>query len=198
MCCKPLALSAAPICWPAPPGSDTDPSPGARPDEIHLILPELTSLLDQTHEECDDLDADEKNQCASNYLLDLMGAWQENDFDNDDQANIYFGLYSSQAGWGRGQGYWGVATTSGGSCCGSGSWDFDGLVCRLVHRHEMGHSWAATIRFQAQICGHSDDDGDFPTPTPPSARICRGLTTAVGLRLWRCLLAAARPLDNIT
>lgn len=148
-------------------------APGFQPNVHYTFMDQIIPRLNGTHPDCDDLDDDEKSFCATNYIMAQLDAWQERDYDEEENPvyHIKYGMFDTFAGFNRGRGRGGTTLfgylygfavgPSGASCCGA-DWDTDGAFTDWYTAHELGHALQRGHPGTGTYCGHVASDNNYP------------------------------------
>lgn len=129
----------------------------------YIGVDSIYERINQTHPDCQELDAEDRNSCAAIYMNSLLHAWQDQDEEADDTHEVYYAMMPDDAGFPRGKGGGGVASGPASAMCCGASWDTDGSITDWYSGHEIGHALGREHPVAGSaLCGHSDDDGDFP------------------------------------
>ena len=148
------------------PGDMTDGSPGFRPNLWYVFDDDLGAKVNQTDDDCLEMDKDDRNLCASAYTNSRLAAWQ----DDQSASHFYYGMISDGLKFPRGQAA-SYANVSSGPAGSPGGWDTDSTYADWYAGHEIGHSIGRGHPMAAsddpdteaeEGCKHIGSDANYP------------------------------------
>ncbi len=143
------------------PGGYTDPGPGLRAQMRYIYDDRMGREVMHTSGDCRDRDADDRAFCAA----DMANAFnfRVRIAEGIPLSHRLYGMIPRPVGGPSMRGYasffWNHA--SGRAETGP-AWDTDGTMADHYMGHELGHTYERYHPSEANWCGHSADDDDFP------------------------------------